>query len=103
MNTIKKDLILENKQTLSIPREVLKGIFREVLDEYQEDLKASFAQEAKEEVLMTRQETADLLGISLPTLNAWRQKGILRPRRMGRKVYYLKRNVLATLKNQSKK
>lgn len=38
--------------------------------------------------LLSRKETAALLGISLPTLNEWTKKGVIKSYRIGRKVLY---------------
>lgn len=38
--------------------------------------------------LLSRKETAALLGISLPTLNDWTNKGVLKSHLIGRKVFY---------------
>lgn len=38
--------------------------------------------------LLSRKDTAALLGISLPTLNDWKNKGVVKPHRIGGKVFY---------------
>lgn len=50
------------------------------LDKCQEDKSSN--------TLLSRKETAALLGISLPTLNDWTNKGVLKSYRIGRKVLY---------------
>lgn len=47
--------------------------------------------------LYTRQETANLLGVSLTTLFHWNNQGILNARKIGRKVFYSKDEVLAQI------
>ena len=41
-----------------------------------------------EKEILSRQETADLLGTSLTTLFHWGNLGILNPTKIGRRVYY---------------
>mgnify|MGYP000243440970 CR=1 FL=1 len=41
-----------------------------------------------EKEILTRQETANLLGTSLTTLFHWGNLGVLNPTKIGRRVYY---------------
>ena len=41
-----------------------------------------------EKPFLTRKETAELLGVSLATLHLWEKAGILKPKRIGRRVLY---------------
>lgn len=52
--------------------------------------------------LLTRHETADLLRVSLVTLNDWTNKGILLSYRLGNRVYY-KRSEIDAAMTQIKK
>jgi len=49
--------------------------------------------------LITRKETAQILGISLPTLNEWTKNGTLPAQRIGTRVRYQRANVYASLKD----
>lgn len=49
--------------------------------------------------LITRKETAVILGISLPTLNLWTKNGTLPAQRIGTRVRYNRANVYASLKD----
>jgi excisionase family DNA binding protein len=49
--------------------------------------------------LITRKETADILGVSLPTLHEWTKKGVLPAKRIGTRVRYEKRAVMDALKD----
>ena len=44
--------------------------------------------------LLTRQEAAEMLKITLPTLHSWTKNRILTPNYMGRRVYYKKQDIL---------
>jgi excisionase family DNA binding protein len=48
--------------------------------------------------LITRKETAHLLGISLPTLNEWTKNGILPAQRIGTRIRYNRADVYNSLK-----
>jgi excisionase family DNA binding protein len=49
--------------------------------------------------LITRKETALILGISLPTLNDWTKNGTIPAQRIGTRVRYNRANVYASLKD----
>jgi excisionase family DNA binding protein len=49
--------------------------------------------------LITRKETANIYGISLPTLNEWTKKGIIPAQRIGTRVRYNRAKVYASLKD----
>ena len=49
--------------------------------------------------LITRKETAEILGISLPTLNEWTKNGTLPAQRIGTRVRYNRATVYASLKD----
>lgn len=48
-------------------------------------------------VLMNRAETAQLLGVSLPTIYNWTKKGILTAHHLGNRVYYKKHEVIQAM------
>lgn len=56
------------------------------------------AQETAPE-LITRKETALILGISLPTLNDWTKNGTIPAQRIGTRIRYSRANVYASLKD----
>jgi excisionase family DNA binding protein len=49
--------------------------------------------------LITRKETAKLLGVSLPTLNEWTKNGTLPAQRIGTRVRYNRADVYSSLKD----
>jgi len=49
--------------------------------------------------LITRKQTAEILGISLPTLSAWTSTGIIPGQRIGTRIRYSRANVYASLKD----
>lgn len=54
--------------------------------------------ENTKEILLTRKETAEMLSVSLVTLNNWRESGVLIPYRIGNLVRYKENDVLNALK-----
>ena len=78
--------------------EELEALIRKVIEEEVcsyfvelEGKKTSLNKCPKDELsnnLLSRKETAALLGISLPTLNDWSNKGVLKSHLIGRKVFY---------------
>ncbi|MFT3920428.1 helix-turn-helix domain-containing protein [Cloacibacterium sp.] len=47
---------------------------------------------------MTRQEVANLFGVTLPTIHDWSRKKILNPYRIGKKIRYKESEVKEALK-----
>lgn len=46
-----------------------------------------------ENKIFTREETRNLLKVSLGTLNNWDKNNILKPKRIGRRNYYFERDI----------
>lgn len=44
--------------------------------------------------LLSREEAATYLNVSMPTLNAWEKAGQLKPKRYGNRVYYFESDLL---------
>ena len=55
----------------------------------------------KNESLLTRQETADFLRISLVTIHQWSKYEIINPIRLGNRVYFKKQDILNKLESQT--
>lgn len=51
-----------------------------------------------EDELLTRDQTSKKLNVSLATLYNWQKQGILIPKKLGKRVYYPKQEVLSKLK-----
>ena len=64
----------------------LKKLFREVLEEnYNQNSRPK--EEVKSQVYLNRFEVAELLKISLPTLNNWSKSGIVQSYRIGNWIF----------------
>jgi len=57
---------------------------------------AKFSNQEKKEVY-SREETSKLLNVSLATLHNWAKDGVLTPKKIGKRVYYLASEVQAKL------
>jgi len=86
---------------------ILSGI---TFEQLQDSIRATVRNEVEKIVLgltqpetapefITRKETAQILGISLPTLNDWTKTGIIPAQRIGTRVRYQRANVYASLKD----
>ena len=79
------------------PLSDIRAMFSEIVAE---QFKKYQPQQEKEPVkILTRQETAKILGVSLPTLNEWTKNGTLQGTRIGSRVRYRMSDVEAALKN----
>ncbi|MGM5470250.1 helix-turn-helix transcriptional regulator [Flavobacteriaceae bacterium LMO-SS05] len=54
----------------------------------------------KNDEILTRQEVADYLKISLVTIHSWNKYGILKPIRMGNRIFYKKQDILDVLEQE---
>jgi excisionase family DNA binding protein len=87
----------------TIVKTEIQGIQASVLLAYLEafEVRISAIQDAfkpePETVLITRQQVADYIGVSLPTLHAWTKNGTLKAYRIGNKVRYKKNEILEAL------
>lgn len=88
---------MENVILSPIPLADLTGAISEIIKK-----ELAIQNEAKpnsnEPELITRQEAANILGISLPTLNEWSKTGELPSYRIGSRVRYKRDEVLASVK-----
>lgn len=64
-----------------------------------EELEKIIPAQSEEKEFYTREETAKLLNVSLTTLFHWNNQGVLKTKKLGKRVYYSKSDVLAQLKS----
>lgn len=93
----KQILQIENTNTIDFKNEILNGV-SDVLKDFANNL-----QNNDNETLLTREETAKLLSVSLVTLWDWTKKDIVPAYRIGNKVRYKKSEVLNALQQMNKK
>jgi predicted DNA-binding transcriptional regulator AlpA len=79
---------------------VLLGLFND-LNKRLDQLTPAIAD--NNEVFITRHEVAELFKISLPTVHAWMNAGILKPYKIANKTRFLRSEVVAAAKDISRK
>jgi len=62
-----------------------------------EELEKIIPTQSEEKEFYTREETAKLLNVSLTTLFHWNNQGVLKAKKIGKRVYYSKSDVLSQL------
>jgi predicted DNA-binding transcriptional regulator AlpA len=91
MKELGKQLIILDKEDL---REILESLISETVS--REVGKIVF--EDSSSPLLTRDEVARMLDISLPTLLQWEKDGVLpKPKRLGKRVYWFRQSFIEFL------
>lgn len=91
---VKQILQIEHTQSSELIPKILDGL---------KDLLKEHAKSSKDpEVLLTREETAEMLSVSLVTLWKWTKDDIIPAYRIGSKVRYKKSEILLALKQMNK-
>ncbi len=86
--------ILSKEDLLEVLSVLIKDTVR---DEFK-----SLTYNQSESPLLTREEAAKILDISLPTLNQWEKDGsIPKPKRVGKRVYFLRKTFMEFLEDSS--
>lgn len=73
---------------------IVSDSVKKELDKFKQELDLSNSNE----ILLTREETCNLLSINLSTLWSYTKKGKLPSKKIGNRVYYLKSEILEALK-----
>ncbi|WP_395065196.1 helix-turn-helix domain-containing protein [Flavobacterium sp.] len=92
----KEILQLENINANDFKNEIVKDV-TQALKGY-----ATTLQNSDNEILLTREETAKMLSVSLVTLWTWTKNDIIPAYRIGNKVRYKKAEVLTALQQMNK-
>jgi|GEM_PF-810463 hypothetical protein len=92
----------QQEQNCNITILQIEKITVDTLNKKFEELKAGILagikeQEAKEKNLLTRQETANLLHITLSKLDRWQRQGVIKSHIVANRVYYNRNEVLHTV------
>lgn len=86
---------MQNLIFSQIPIDEIKNIIAEtVRNEMQRN---SISEPQIEKEYITRKETCEILGISLPTLNEWTKQGIIPGYRIASRIRYKKNEILKSL------
>ena len=86
---------MQNIIFTQIPIDEFKNVISETVREELQKMNTPTPQQETEYI--TRQETARILGISLPTLHDWTKKGVIIGYRISTRVRYRKNEVLQAL------
>ena len=89
---------MENILFTSLTMEQLKSLMISAVQEissYNGDSK-----NASDELILTRKEAAAFLKISLPTLWSWTKYNVVSSKKLGKRRYYLKADLIASLKKE---
>ena len=87
---------MQNIIFTQIPIDEFKNVLSATVREELQKLYASQPQQQETEYI-TRQETARILGISLPTLHDWTKRGIVAGYRISTRIRYRKNEILEAL------
>jgi len=75
-------------EIIQITTEQLSQILKEVVSEQLKELGQYQSEKTEERNLLSRQQTCDYFGISKPCLHDWVKNGILKPTKVGGRVYF---------------
>jgi len=90
---VKQILQIESTNSSEFIPKILAG-FRDILNEQNKSSKDS-------EILLTREEAAEMLSVSLVTLWKWTKDDIIPAYRIGTKIRYKKSEILLALKQMN--
>lgn len=76
-----QEILLNGITVNELKTDILNGIDKLIKD--------NLNQQAEQTKYLTRKETAELLKVDKSTLHNWHKQGILIPKQIGRRVYYL--------------
>lgn len=89
-------------ELLILSKTDLEEVISERIKQDLQDAFKSFAPSSNESPLLTREEAAKILDISLPTLNQWEKDGIIpKPKRLGKRVYFHRKTFFDFLEDSS--
>lgn len=88
METTSNSVLIQNATLSEIERMIDRAVARRIEDFYE-------SVRSKPSPLVRRKEAARMLGVSLPTLDAYGKHGLLHPRHVGGRVFYKEEELLA--------
>ncbi|MDA8910457.1 helix-turn-helix domain-containing protein [Crocinitomicaceae bacterium] len=89
-------------QLLQISTEELTNLIKEgIVPELENALQKYLKELPKKDEYLSRKDTADYFGVSLPTIHDWIRKGIITPYKMGNRTYFNKLELIAKLKSSN--
>ncbi|MDR7672677.1 helix-turn-helix domain-containing protein [Riemerella anatipestifer] len=89
---------MENLQVTQVQGVTANELIKAIATAVKKELQAPDPQHEDTNNLMQKKEVAEMLRVSLMTINNWTQKGLLTSYRIGNRVVYKKDEVLQSLK-----
>lgn len=90
-------MFMQSVALLSVTVDDLKAIVRDAVSQVLAEQGTGNEPAPPSQDLMTREETAEMLHVSLLTLRNYAKRGLLRPKQIGRRVLYDRTDVIAAL------
>jgi excisionase family DNA binding protein len=75
-------------EKLHLTTEDLRAIRHEIKDIFEAGIERFIKKDTKEQIYLSRKDTAEQLCVSLPTLHDWTKTGIIKAYRIGGRVLY---------------
>ncbi len=89
------------QQIIVLDKEELKEVLSQILEEHLSKFSLKHSQTGNDPPLLTREEAASMLDVSLVTLNQWVKDGrIPAPKRIGKRVFFVRQEFLDFLTKQ---
>ncbi|WP_298946135.1 helix-turn-helix domain-containing protein [uncultured Polaribacter sp.] len=83
---------LSKKELVTLLKSEVKNAIKDILTKPKIAELKSF-----EKPHLTRKETSEFFGVSLNCINDWCKKGILKPKKVGQRIFFLKTDLFNTL------
>lgn len=93
--------VLFKESLKSLLKDELKDIVKEAIREMNSESKNSVQFSIADTELLDRKQAAQILNISLPTLDLYSKEGVINARRIGKKILYRKDELLSAGKKVS--
>lgn len=91
-----------NRQIFTtVTPEELSNLINERLKKELKIIISDLTSEKDQEELLTRNDTAELLSISLVCLHDWCKKGILKPYKLGNRTYFKRSELIQTIEQSN--
>ncbi|MBU3661479.1 MAG: helix-turn-helix domain-containing protein [Flavobacteriales bacterium] len=85
------------------PKQLAELISESVKTQIQELLTATNKQQPTDEKeLLTRKEAKELFKVSYPTIHSWMNNGIIKPKKVGNKTFFLKSELMQVVESSNR-
>lgn len=84
----------------NVPLSKLEPVVKRWIREIHSEFQSEKVESTDHREVLTRKETAELLGVSLVTIHDWSRSGIIHPYKLGNRTYFKRSEIMEVL-NQS--